>query len=76
MEPQVLYHIPSPYLVDIAEHLFSLLLGSYVWMGGLNAVVGGKQTTSKIHVPPAVWEAWEKKIRWKVSVHTSCLAIR
>lgn len=66
MEDVILYNVPQDQLVDEAEHLFSLLLRSYIWMGGLNAEVGSIQDNTKNFVPGIVWRKWEEKLDFGV----------
>lgn len=62
MEDVILYNVPHDHFADVAEHLFSLLLRSYVWQGGLNAELGSIHDTSQYHVASLAWRKWEQKM--------------
>lgn len=63
MRPMILYNVPADELVDMGEHIFSLLLRSYVWQGGLNAEVGGVHTSTKDTTYAVLYTRWEKKMQ-------------
>lgn len=61
MRWRILYQIFNRDQCEIAEHLLSRLAGSYVFMGGLNKVIGGHAIASAGSVQARIWSHWQDR---------------